>query len=95
MRSNLLVIRKDIVMMLCICATLLFGYHMTGTNVVLDMNTTHTVTVQQGDTIWDIASRVSNKDVDIRQVIFAMKYLNKIEDSGALVPGTILKIPTI
>ena len=31
--------------------------------------------------------------MDVREMVYAMKELNKIDDSGALVPGTVLKVP--
>jgi hypothetical protein len=31
--------------------------------------------------------------MDVREMVYAMKELNNISDSGALVPGTVLKVP--
>ena len=41
----------------------------------------------------DIAARTAHKDMDVREMVYAMKELNNISDSGALVPGTVLKVP--
>ena len=65
------------------------------TNPVTEANThaIREVKVQAGDTMWDIAARTAHKDMDVREMVYAMKELNKIDDSGALVPGTVLKVP--
>ena len=84
---------KNILMMLGMCLTVLFGYNMP--THVTDANT-HAVReekVQAGDTMWDIAARTAHKDMDVREMVYAMKELNNISDSGTLVPGTILKVP--
>ncbi|EEP65280.1 LysM domain protein [Veillonella dispar ATCC 17748] len=84
---------KNILMMLGMCLTVLFGYNMT--NPVTDTNThaVREVKVQAGDTMWDIAARTAHKDMDVREMVYAMKELNNISDSGTLVPGTVLKVP--
>ena len=35
--------------------------------------------------MWDIAARTAHKDMDVREMVYAMKELNNISDSGALV----------
>ena len=85
---------KNILMMLGMCLTVLFGYNMS--NSVTEVNTHNNVRevkVQAGDTMWDIAARTAHKDMDVREMVYAMKELNNISDSGALVPGTVLKVP--
>ncbi len=84
---------KNILMMLGMCLTVLFGYNMT--TPVTDANThaVREVKVQAGDTMWDIAARTAHKDMDVREMVYAMKELNNISDSGTLVPGTVLKVP--
>ena len=84
---------KNILMMLGMCLTVLLGYNMT--TPVTDANThaVREVKVQAGDTMWDIAARTAHKDMDVREMVYAMKELNNISDSGTLVPGTVLKVP--
>lgn len=85
---------KNILMMLGMCLTVLLGYNMS--NSVTEVNTHNNVRevkVQAGDTMWDIAARTAHKDMDVREMVYAMKELNNISDSGALVPGTVLKVP--
>lgn len=69
---------KNILMMVGMCLTILFGYNMT--NPVAEANThaVREVKVQAGDTMWDIAARTAHKDMDVREMVYAMKELNKI-----------------
>ena len=46
-----------------------------------------------GDTLWDIASRSTASNVDVREVVHTVKELNNISDSGKLTPGTKIKVP--
>lgn len=57
--------------------------------------TAHTleVTVQENETIWDIAAKHCTDDQDIRQYIYDIRQLNHIRNSGDLQPGQILQIP--
>ena len=84
---------KNILMMVGMCLTILFGYNMTNPVTEANTHTVREVKVQAGDTMWDIAARTAHKDMDVREMVYAMKELNKIDDSGALVPGTVLKVP--
>lgn len=85
---------KQIMIMVGMCLTVLFGYHMTNPAVQINPHAVREVKVQAGDTMWDIAARTAHTDMDVREVVYAMKELNKIDDSGTLVPGTVLKVPT-
>ena len=84
---------KNILMMVGMCLTVLFGYNMSNPTTEVNTHNVREVKVQAGDTMWDIAARTAHKDMDVREMVYAMKELNKIDDSGALVPGTVLKVP--
>ena len=84
---------KNILMMVGMCLTILFGYNMTNPVTATNTHAVREVKVQAGDTMWDIAARTAHKDMDVREMVYAMKELNNISDSGTLVPGTILKVP--
>lgn len=43
---------------------------------------TQVVTVHTGDTLWDIASRWSGKDEDVREVIYRIRRENKLMDTN-------------
>jgi Tfp pilus assembly protein FimV len=48
--------------------------------------------VQPGDTLWEIASEISDEDVDVRVVIAEIKRLNDL-DTSSLRSGQSLLIP--
>jgi LysM repeat protein len=50
------------------------------------------VVVKQGDTLWDIANRNINEYQDIRQYIYEIKKLNRL-DNCEIYPGNELKVP--
>lgn len=52
----------------------------------------HKVTVAQGDTVWDIAGRYADSDVDIREAVFRISRANSLKDQK-IFPGQVLKIP--
>ena len=85
---------KNILMMVGMCLTVLFGYNMSNPATEVNTHNVREVKVQVGDTMWDIAARTAHKDMDVREMVYTMKELNNISDSGALVPGTVLKVPT-
>lgn len=53
------------------------------------------VTVQEGETLWEIAARYSDDTIDIRNYIDEIEQLNHITSAGSLQPGQILKIPVL
>lgn len=50
------------------------------------------VTVAQGDTLWDIASRHAEKKEDVRVVMNRIVRANKL-DGGHIRPGQIISVP--
>lgn len=54
-----------------------------------------TITVEQNDTLWDIAAQKVDSSMDIREYIYQIKKINQINDSGYLSPGQTLKLPVI
>ncbi|MEX0833150.1 MAG: LysM peptidoglycan-binding domain-containing protein [Actinomycetota bacterium] len=48
--------------------------------------------VQQGDTVWSIASQMAGPEEDPRPLVEAIGRRNRLE-SGAIVPGQELRIP--
>lgn len=82
---------KHIMIMLGICFAMVIGYQQT--TPAMESQSVQEVTVKSGDTLWDIASRSTGSNIDVREVVHTVKELNNISDSGALTPGTKLKIP--
>lgn len=51
------------------------------------------ITVDVGDTLWDIANSVNHKNTDTRIIVHAICQLNDIQ-AGDLQPGMVLTVPT-
>lgn len=52
-----------------------------------------TVYVKPGDTVWKIAANyITDKD-DIREKVFAIRQLNKLNNNAQVYPGQTLKVP--
>lgn len=52
-----------------------------------------TVSVQQGDTLWNLASLSAETDRDIRSVVQDIIESNHLQDNADIYPGQVLKIP--
>ncbi|WP_296826856.1 LysM peptidoglycan-binding domain-containing protein [uncultured Megasphaera sp.] len=51
------------------------------------------VRVEQGQTIWQLASVVVDEDTDVRQVIQSILDENKLTGDKAIQPGQVLRLP--
>ncbi|HWR42437.1 LysM peptidoglycan-binding domain-containing protein [Sporomusa sp.] len=52
-----------------------------------------TVYVKQGDTVWKIAANYVTDKEDIREKVFAIRQLNKLNNNAQVNPGQALKVP--
>lgn len=52
-----------------------------------------TVYVQPGDTVWKIAANYVTAKEDIREKVFIIRQVNKLNNNAQIYPGQILKIP--
>ena len=82
---------KHIMIMLGICFAMVIGYQQT--TPAMESQSVQEVTVKYGDTLWDIVSRSTGSNMDVREVVHAVKEINNISDSGTLTPGTKIKVP--
>ena len=59
------------------------------------VNTTtyETVYVKSGDTVWQIAGKYATPKDDVREIVFEIKRLNKLDNNAHVYPGQLLKIP--
>lgn len=53
---------------------------------------TYSYRIQEGDTLWSVASTVALPEDDIRKVIFEIMKDNKIKNPGAIQPGAVIQI---
>ena len=66
----------------------IFDYSLVKTNDVV----TYNYRIQEGDTLWSVASDVALPEDDIRKVIFEIMEENKIKNPGKIQPGTVIQI---
>ena len=72
---------KHIMIMLGICFAMVIGYQQT--TPAMESQSVQEVTVKSGDTLWDIASRSTGSNMDVREVVHTVKELNNISLRGA------------
>lgn len=53
---------------------------------------TYSYRVEEGDTLWDVASNMALPREDLREIVFNIQAQNKIKDPGAIQPGTVITI---
>ncbi len=51
-------------------------------------------TIMDGDTLWNVADRLSDGDLDIRKFIYTIEEINQIS-ADEIYPGMVIQIPTI
>ena len=55
--------------------------------------TYETIYVKPGDTVWQIAAKcITDKD-DVREVVFEIRRINKLDNNAKVYPGQALKVP--
>lgn len=52
-----------------------------------------TIQVQEGDTLWQLASAAADTDTDIRHTVHAMIETNHLAGNEDIYPGQVLQIP--
>lgn len=53
---------------------------------------TYSYRIQQGDTLWHVASTVALPADDLQQLVFQIMEDNKIKNPGAIQPGAVIQI---
>ncbi len=81
---------KKILMAVCCTCILYAGYGAVFADEAVYRE--YTVTVAQGDTLWDIAGRHTEAQEDVREVVFRIAQANNLK-SKTIYPGQVLKIP--
>lgn len=72
-----------------------YDNNFTFSNKYLTVTSYQIVDVHNGDSLWTISSKfVTDKD-DIRHLVAAIKYLNKLDNDTQIHPGQLLKIPVV
>ncbi len=76
----------------CLCTLFLFSAIASAAFPEKEPRTIE-VTVQEHETLWNIASRQYSDQVDIREYIYKIEQINHITNAGGIQPGQVLKIP--
>lgn len=87
--------KRDFLIVFSMFLTLTIGYFVNTPTIELDTHNVRTVTVKAGDTVWGIATKHSNSNIDVREMVHAVKALNQLDETANLEPGSTIKIPTI
>lgn len=53
---------------------------------------TYSYRIQEGDTLWHVASTVALPEDDLQRLVFRIMEDNKIKNPGAIQPGTVIQI---
>lgn len=53
---------------------------------------TYSYRIQEGDTLWSVASNIAIPQDDLQRMVFKIMEDNKIKNSGAIQPGTVIQI---
>lgn len=53
---------------------------------------TYDYRIQEGDTLWSVASNIALPQDDLQRLVFRIMEDNKIKDPGAIQPGTVIQI---
>ena len=59
----------------------------------VDTTTYETVYVKPGDTVWQIAAKYTTDKDDVREVVFEIRRINKLDNNAKVYPGQALKVP--
>lgn len=52
-----------------------------------------TIQVQEGDTLWQLASAAADTDTDVRHTVHAMIETNHLSGNEDIYPGQVLQVP--
>lgn len=66
----------------------IFDYSLVKPNHVV----TYSYRIQEGDTLWHVASTVTLPEDDLQRLVFRIMEDNKIKNPGAIQPGTVIQI---
>ena len=68
---------------------------LTVSRAFFDTTTYETVYVKPGDTVWQIAAKYTTPKDDVREVIYEIRKINKLNNNANVYPGQALKVPVI
>lgn len=84
---------KKMLLALLVCLTIFSCYGVINMEASTLPMHKEQVTVHKGDSLWAIAGRWTEKDEDVREVIYRIEQENKMTDSDILQPGQKIIVP--
>lgn len=87
--------KKEIFTITFICCAFLLGISINTPNATINKSIYSLKYIESGDSLWTIATKITPQEVDIRDMVLAIKELNSIDDASKLRPGTQIKVPSI
>lgn len=65
-----------------------FDYSLVKPNHIV----TYSYRIQEGDSLWHVASTIALPEDDLQKLVFRIMEDNKIKDPGAIQPGAVIQI---
>ncbi|CQR73619.1 LysM domain/BON superfamily protein [Sporomusa ovata DSM 2662] len=59
----------------------------------VEPTTYETIYVKPGDTVWQIAAKYMTDKDDVREIVFEIRRINKLDNDAKVYPGQALKVP--
>ncbi|MCH3915458.1 MAG: LysM peptidoglycan-binding domain-containing protein [Acidaminococcaceae bacterium] len=84
---------KKIFLTLLVCLTIFSCYGVINMEASTVPMHKEQITVHQGDSLWTIAGRWTEKNEDVREVIYRIEQENKLTGSEVLQPGQKIIVP--
>ena len=81
-----------LVMFFCLVIVAWYVFRPLSTEALDEPLTVITVSVEKGDSLWEIAERFDNNKMDLRRYIYIIEQYNRL-DTSVLQPGQQLRIP--
>lgn len=84
---------KNFMLIFVVCFTVYFGHGILNMEASSVTMYKQQVVVHSGDTLWSIASRWTEKDEDVREVLYRIQQENPLNSNAFLQPGQRIIVP--
>ncbi|WP_371370986.1 LysM peptidoglycan-binding domain-containing protein [Sporomusa aerivorans] len=84
---------RKIILVVSLVLTILAITPLAISRAFVDNTTYETVYVKPGDTVWQIAAKYTTDKDDIRELIYEIRQINKLDNNAKVYSGQILKVP--
>ena len=84
---------RKIILVVSLVLTILAITPLAISRAFVDNTTYETVYVKPGDTVWQIAAKYTTDRDDIRELIYEIRQINKLDNNAKVYSGQTLKVP--